>query len=222
VRHPIDAAPANAAVEPSLEAPPSVLEPTAPADTRSFVEVFGASVSQAALDRFFSFDDLIAQLVVTVDNLPRAKLARRLVPMHPVPGAFAVTGAVDAKRMSAENVARYDAHAALLQSLDLAALAAAYVRHYASFQSAYAALGYGEAYFNDRLVEVIDHLLAAPDMPADARLVQPGVLHAFADAELEARSAGHKLMMRVGPAHAALIKTRLRELRALVSVVELL
>jgi hypothetical protein len=39
------------------------------------------------------------------------------------------------------------------------------------------------------------------------------VLYEFADPELEARSAGQKLLLRMGPANAARVKSRLREFR---------
>jgi hypothetical protein len=43
------------------------------------------------------------------------------------------------------------------------------------------------------------------------------VFYRFADPALEARSAGHKILMRVGPENAARLKTKLREIRAQVT-----
>ena len=45
-------------------------------------------------------------------------------------------------------------------------------------------------------------------------VVQPRVMFEYADADLEARSAGQKLLIRMGPANARTIKAKLRELRA--------
>ena len=50
---------------------------------------------------------------------------------------------------------------------------------------------------------MIDHLLATPEIEGPIRLVQPKVLYEFADPELEARSAGQKLLLRMGAANAA-------------------
>lgn len=75
-------------------------------------------------------------------------------------------------------------------------------------------LGYPKAYFNDRLIEVIDHLLAAPEVPAQTKLVQPKVFYQFADPDLETRSAGQKILMRIGNENAARIKAKLREIRS--------
>ena len=52
-------------------------------------------------------------------------------------------------------------------------------------------------------------------MPAEPiELVRPKVLYQFADPALESLSSGRKLMLRMGPAHAATMKSVLRELRA--------
>ncbi|HKO66785.1 MAG TPA: DUF3014 domain-containing protein, partial [Burkholderiaceae bacterium] len=52
-----------------------------------------------------------------------------------------------------------------------------------------------------------------PDVKAPIVLVQPKVLHQYADPELEALSAGQKAMIRVGPDNASVLKAKLREIR---------
>jgi hypothetical protein len=101
---------------------------------------------------------------------------------------------------------------------------AVYVRLYPLFQKAYEELGYPNRYFNDRLVEVIDHLLAAPEPAGPLRLVRPPVKgpielqgpyarYDFADPALESRSAGQKMMMRMGPENEKRLKAKLNEVR---------
>ena len=92
-------------------------------------------------------------------------------------------------------------------------LASTYKRLYPLFQQAYVDLGYPNGYFNNRLVEVIDHLLATPELEMPAQLTQPSVYFEFADPELEQRSAGQKLLIRLGNNNAAAVKLKLRELR---------
>ena len=53
----------------------------------------------------------------------------------------------------------------------------------------------------------------APEMPPNARLVQPKVFYQFADPDLEKRSAGQKAMMRIGNENAARMKAKLRDIR---------
>src|SRR2546430_13751137 len=67
---------------------------------------------------------------------------------------------------------------------------------------------------SDLLVEVIDQLLQAPEVSAPIKLVQPKVFYEYADADLESRSAGQKLLIRMGAANARAIKAKLREFRA--------
>jgi hypothetical protein len=102
----------------------------------------------------------------------------------------------------------------LIEAVDAQKLAAAYVRLYPLFQQTYQDLGYPKGYFNNRLVAVIDHLLAAPESEGKIMLVQPHIFYKFADPTLEALSAGHKLMLRIGNENAAVIKKKLREVRS--------
>ena len=74
--------------------------------------------------------------------------------------------------------------------------------------------GIRRKYFNDRLIEVIDHLLATPDVKDPVALTQPNVQFEYADPKLESRSAGQKVLMRMGSANAAAVKAKLRALRA--------
>jgi hypothetical protein len=85
---------------------------------------------------------------------------------------------------------------------------------YPLFQQSYEDLGYPGKYFNDRLVQVIDHLLQAPEVTGPIRLVQPKVMFQYADPSLENSSAGQKLLIRMGPANERIIKQKLREFRA--------
>ena len=98
--------------------------------------------------------------------------------------------------------------------VDSARLVAIYFHYYPLFQQAYRDLGYPQGHFNDRLVDAIDHLLATPEMKTPAELVRPKVFYVYADADLESRSAGQKVLMRMGAANAVRVKAKLRDIRA--------
>ena len=119
--------------------------------------------------------------------------------------------------LSAANYARYTPFIHLVETTDPKTLATVYFHLYPLFQQAYEDLGYPGRFFNDRLVEVIDHLLATPEVKGPIRLVQPKVLYEFADPDLEALSAGQKAMLRLGPVNAARVKAKLQAIRALVA-----
>jgi len=111
------------------------------------------------------------------------------------------------------NFARYAPYVRMLEAVDSHALVQTYVRAYPLFQRAYEELGYPGKYFNDRLMEAIDDMLAAPETDEPIKLVQPRVLYRFADPGLETRSAGQKILLRMGKGNALRVKAKLREIR---------
>jgi hypothetical protein len=88
-----------------------------------------------------------------------------------------------------------------------------YVRIYPLFQQAYKELGYPNEYFNDRLVEVLDDLLDAPDIKEPVNLLQPKVLYQYADPDLEELSIGQRILMRTGSKNEARLKIWLTEVK---------
>ena len=143
-------------------------------------------------------ENLIRHLVATVDNLPRNRLSVELRPLRASSGSLQVTGDELHATLDEGNAARYQLAAAVLRQLDMATVAHLYRNYYPLFQRAYEDLGYPHGYFNDRLVAVIDHLLATPVMQGPVQLVRPKVFWEYADPELEARSAGQKFLLRIG------------------------
>jgi hypothetical protein len=189
------------------------LDESDPAFHDGLADVMG----KPAVDRFFKPELLVRHIVVTIDNLPRRHLAVELRPTKPLDGAFIATGNDQQGTIDTANYQRYVPYVQVVQALDMKRLAALYVHFYPLFQQAYQALGYPNGYFNDRVVVTIDNLLAAPDITTDIAVVRPNVMYQFADSKLEELSAGQKLLLRMGPANAAIIKAKLRELRAQVA-----
>ena len=175
--------------------------------------LFGA----ATFDALFRPQELVRNIVATVDNLPRRNVALRLMPVKPVPGAFKVTSHDGAVSIGADNAARYTPYVRALDAVDSAKLVALYVHLYPLFQQAYVDLGYPSRYFNDRVFEVIDDLLATPDAPGSVALTQPKVLYEYADPALAGLSAGQKILLRMGPENEAKVKAKLREIKRALS-----
>ena len=170
--------------------------------------VFGHS-----LDRFLVPKDLVRHIVATVDNMPRKKTSMQMWPLRPTAGVPAVDARGESITLSEDNYARYAPLMTIVRNTDTKQHVGIYKHYYPLFQQAYQELGYPDGYFNNRLVEVIDHLLATPDVKGPIRLTQPGVLYEFADPALEQLSAGQKLLIRMGGENAAALKLKLRELR---------
>ena len=216
---------APAAPQPPVPAQPQIRYPvTQPPEEKplpaldvsdsTMKNALGGLFSDQTLIELFQLQDFVRRIVATVDNLPRNKVALRLIPVKRAGGKFLVAGKDGSLAISALNAARYALHLRLAAAIDTGKLVALYIHFYPLFQQAYQELGYPKGYFNDRLVDVIDHLLAAPEVKAPVKLVQPNVFYLFADPELEARSAGHKLLMRVGSDNASMIKAKLSDIRS--------
>ncbi|MBP1474399.1 DUF3014 domain-containing protein [Frateuria sp. MAH-13] len=169
------------------------------------------------LDGLLRRDQIIRRVVATVDALPRQSVGTNILPLKTPQGAFVVEQADGAITLSPRNAERYAPYMQVLEGVDPKALVAWYVAHYPLFQQAYRDLGYPKGYFNDRLVIAIDDMLAAPVPDGPVALVQPKVFYRYADAGLEARSAGQKLLMRLGADDEAQVKAKLRQIRALLT-----
>ncbi len=211
----------------------------APADTAASPAPDAAGFEQSVSDwlgrpqvlKFVALQGLAHHIVATIDNLPRGHAAPRLWPLYPVGGRMLTQQAADGSlQIAPGNSARYDAVVGWIASVDVAQAAALYRRFYPVLQQAYEALGYPGQYFNDRLVAVIDHLLQAPEVqgPLALRLVevqgsvapqQPWLRYELADPQWQSLSAGHKILLRLGPAHAQTLKTQLRALRSQIATV---
>ena len=213
IRYPV---PTPAAPEQQAAAAPEPL-PALDESDAPLLDALHNLFGQESLSAFLIPEQIIRRIVVTVDNLPREKLALRQRPVPAIPGAFTVSGPDENLILNPDNYERYAPFVNLVRGLDAGRAAAVYFRFYPLFQKAYVDLGYPNMYFNDRLVQVIDHLLAAPDVPDPIRLVRPSVYFKFADPELEKRSTGQKTLIRMGSANAAVLKQKLRELRAAVA-----
>lgn len=166
------------------------------------------------IPKLIRLDHFVHRIVATVDNLPRDHVAPRLMPVVPVTGLLITVNSGENLALSPKNAERYQPYVRLADVLPSDALVALYARFYPLFQEQYENLGYPDKYFNDRVVEVIDHLLATPEIDAPPRLVQPRVLYEFADPKLETLSAGQKLLLRVGHRNELKLKEKLREIRA--------
>ncbi|MDE2275368.1 MAG: DUF3014 domain-containing protein, partial [Burkholderiales bacterium] len=225
---PVTAAPAASA--PAVNHPVQAVADSAssPQDVEgTLAALFGRS----ALATLFRLGDFPHRFVATVDNLGRQQASPRLWPLVPAAGRFGTLEHDGGQaRVSPANAERYTPYVRLLDGLDLRAAVAAYRRLYPLFQAAYVDLGYPRGYFNDRLIAVIDLLLATPDpgpllkvhRPAveGAEPSRPWLLYEFDDPALQRLSAGQRILLRMGPDYERRVKARLGEFRALLVAAE--
>jgi hypothetical protein len=212
---------APAPVEPAIEHPVEAVRPpeekpapvTLADSDPTIASALGRLIGDERVRGWLFGDGFVRRFVATVDNIPRQRIAMKIRSLQPVKGSFEVAHEGDVVTIAPGNAARYAPYVQMLERVDAKQLAGVYLRFYPLFQQAYEELGYPNAYFNDRLVTAIDHLLATPEVAGPLQLTQPRVLHEFADPQLEALSAGQKAMLRIGPDNARRVKAKLRALR---------
>ena len=225
---PVVAVPAPA--EPVEDAGPRYPMPdaqTGPAEDRDLVPLPPLDDSDAyflleigntfgqAIESLLTREFVIDKLVTSVDSLTRGELPEKIRPVGRLGDAFATdVGPDDTVILGISSYMRYDAIVAQLYYAEVGTVYDIYERYYPLFQTSYERLGYPDAYFNDRLIEVIDHLIATPQPDGPIVLVRPNVLYEFADPDLEALSSGQKLMLRMGPDNAATVKRMLEIFRS--------
>ena len=198
----------------------AALPPLSDSD-RYFELELGAILGSGVVDLLIN-EALIQNIVATIDNLPRQTVAERIRPVGRLDEPLLADGqdGSDEFLLSPSSYDRFTPYAVMLSRADRDELVAVYRRFYPLFQEAYVGLGYPNGYFNDRLVEVIDHLLDTPNADQPVRLVRPHVLYEFADPELQTLSAGQKLMIRAGPENAVLLRQFLEEVRERIVVAD--
>lgn len=230
---------ASAPAEPAIKYPLSAIEPPeAPPPQALPALAESDAYMQAALTEllgkknvltFLQLDGFVHRVVATVDNLAREHAPPMVWPVNPTPGRFSTRGqAASGETINPDNSQRYTPFVLFVEAVDTAQAVKLYVRLYPLFQQAYEELGFPKRYFNDRLVAVIDQLLAAPvqDGPVAVSLVdvkgpvpseRPWVRYEFTDPKLEALSAGQKMLIRMGPVNHRRLRAKLLEVRKLVT-----
>lgn len=190
-------------------------------------EQLAEAVGEAGAIRFFAQEALVARAVATVDALGSRQVPGNIrVVAAPEDEFLAIADPNPPEEIFNEagdpvpqflsdpaNAARYLPFVEMLEAVDAGQFAAMYQRNQALFEQAWRELGYSDEDFTGRLVEVIDELLATPEVAEPYRLVRPEAVYLFADEELEALAAGQKILLRMGSENAARVKAKLSEFR---------
>ena len=183
---------------PSVEPQPTENSAKAQINNKNFQTALTSSIDNQTARKLLLMENFIQKFVVTIDNLPNKRLPRAHLPIRAPGGKFLVAGTPEAPQISSKNYQRYDKYISLMELINPDSAVKFYTYFYPLFQTAYEQLGYKNAYFNDRLVYVINHLLEMPNPPDPLLLAQPAVLFTYADPNLENLSSGQKTLLRLG------------------------
>jgi Protein of unknown function (DUF3014) len=185
-------------------------------------------VGRKAVASFLNLDGFARRFVATVDNLAGDSASTERWPVRETPGRFQTDARDDHLVISPRNAARYTPFVRFVEAIDSRKAVAAYVAMYPLLQRAYEELGEPTPYFNDRVVAVIDDLLATPDVGDPVRVKHIDVdgaspspvaarLYVYDDPSLEHRTAGQKILMRIGQDNSKPLRAKLIEIRALLA-----
>ena len=224
VAAPSSAAVSSAPVVPADIQPVEVPVAALPLGSDQIVSALTNFLGNKAVLTFFQLDDFPRKFVATVDNLGRTHAPPVAWPISPTDGRFTVQSHEGATIVSSDNGLRYTPLVLLLESISIPQAVDLYVRMYPVLQKTYGELGFPNRQFNDRLLQVINHLLATPnaaqvvavkltEVKGPIPSLRPWVRYEFADPALESLSSGQKIMLRVGSVNQNRLKSRLSALR---------
>ncbi len=187
---------------------------------RALVDLLGRDT----VATFFQLEEFPRRLAATLDNLGRSQAPHLLWPVVPAQGRFVVEERDGAPHISADNASRYTPFVLMVEQVNAARAVDLYVRMYPLLQRAYEELGFPHRYFNDRVIALIDLLLATPEPEYPVRLqltevkgpvpsLHPWTRYEYADPALESLSAGQKILVRMGPVNERRLKAKLTDFR---------
>lgn len=159
--------------------------------------------------------DLARRFVVLVYNLAEGEVAHRYLPLNS-PTPFRAEGSGASLRISPASYARYDRYADAFAAMDAKRAVSIYQFFWPTLKAAFAELGEPRKSLHSEGLKAIDHLLQTPQISGDINLVQPSVFYKYADPSLERLSSAQKQMLRLGPRNSALVKNKLKEIKALL------
>ena len=166
------------------------------------------------LGKLFQIKSIIERIVITIDNMTLRTLPPNHALVQPPKGKFKVIERENYQyTLDPRNFKRYTPYVDFIEKVNVKDLVTVYVHFYPLFQEVYESLGYPDSYFNDRLIEVINHLSETPEINGPIELQRPNVFYIYADPELEGLSAGQRTLVRMGTENASRLKQVLLVLR---------
>ncbi|RFF26636.1 MULTISPECIES: DUF3014 domain-containing protein [unclassified Wenzhouxiangella] len=209
-----DDSPEASDTSPEAQPEPEPLPDLADSDTAA-LEALASLLGNDFVQQWIKPEFVIPRAVSVINSLEGEAPALKSLPVRTLDTEPLTEESGDGEKLlwTEANTARYESLVASIESIPADEAAMLYRRYYPLFQEAWQELGETEPYFNDRLIDVVDHLLATPEVELPFEVVPyEGRLH-FADEALQEESWGRKLLIRMGPDQAAAIKQWLRDFR---------
>lgn len=159
-------------------------------------------------------DDLVRRFVVLVRECAQGKVASKLftfwTPQEPLQVQELQGGEYV---LDPASYHRYDRLALAVEGLDVELGWQLYQRLKPWIEQVYAEFSPPGSDFDQVFLQAIENLLQTPQPQGEIRLTKPSVTYQYADPQLEALSPAQKLLLRMGPVNAAIVKHKLSLLR---------
>jgi hypothetical protein len=187
-------------------------------------------VGEPAVIRYVVNDNVISRIVATVDTLGSRQIPAVVQVVNGPATSFAASpndnpdrvirneegDAIPQFIINPANYERYTPYVELFEAVDSAEWVKVYRDYDPLFLEAYRQMGYPEGSFNDRLIVIIDELLATLPASDPVELMKPEAYYLFVDQDFEALTAGQKILLRMGNQNASRVKVKLQEIRELL------
>lgn len=193
---------------PQVEPLPSLSESDGYVHNKTVVMADGMKIESLLVE-----ENLVRHFVVFIDNLAQGELARKVSPLKAPNRSFTVSDITNKTYLNPDSYHRYDLYADFITHLDEQQLAATYKDLTPLLAEAFEELGYSKISFNERMLEAIDVMLAAPIIEQPIELDGISVNYQFVDPQLEALPNAQKLLVRMGPENTKKVKAALRKLK---------
>ncbi len=202
--------PSEEAPPPPPEEPPLTLEES---DEVLRTEMAGAGES-ALLATALSEDNLVERGATMVDVLSRGLLIHKTMPVPRPQEKFRAVESGGELVIDPASYSRYDSYAQSIEELEVDTLVATFHQARPLLEQAYAGLGYAPQKFDNAVIRALDRILATPQVEDPPAVVPVGGIYKFADPELEQLAPVQKLLLRMGPDNAEVVRAKAAELRA--------
>ncbi|MBC3766521.1 DUF3014 domain-containing protein [Neptunicella marina] len=193
-------------------------EPVKPVDTSdsAIKQQITATSDYEALAQVLVNDDLLERFVVFTDNLANRQIASGHRLLKRPQQKFKVYQQADRWWIDASSFKRYSLYTDIFTSMDSEQLVKLFERYMPAMQNKYMEVGSTQQPFDMIVDEAIEHLLNTPEVPTPIEVTTDSVMYKYVDPRLEELSPVQKQLLRTGPENMRQIKTKLREIKALL------
>jgi len=168
----------------------------------------------AAMRDWLKQANIVRTAVAVIDGIARGESPAAQLPFLAPRGKFIAHEKNGAAYVDPRSFQRYDSLVGVFTAIPDKTWVTWYRQLLPTLEKAFAELGFPGVTFADRLRQAIDHLIQAPRTVETIPLERKILSYAYADPGLEGLSQAQKHLLRLGPANAARVQTKLRKLAA--------